>query len=83
MRDTRHKCLSCGGVELHLGRSAAPALNKLVLTADSWTTDTPIVPLEVFVCLTCGYVGHFVSESDLATLRSRVESLEADGTTEL
>jgi hypothetical protein len=54
--------------------------NSFVLTADSRFTWFPqgSVPMEAFVCLACGYVGHFISNSNLEKLRNKVESMDAD-----
>ena len=71
MRVPLHKCPSCGGSELHLGRGAPQT--QFDLSRDSWAAHSPSVPLDAFVCLSCGYVGHFVSSSDLEALRGLIE----------
>jgi len=77
MRDELHKCPSCNGTEIHVGYVGPPGMVPIFkLSVDTLLSFGNSVPLEAFVCLSCGYVGHFVSMEDLQKLRAKVEKIE-------
>ena len=69
---TSHRCPKCGhGEVLHVPEPADDASDRM--TIGSWHgpwTGEPRGKLEAYMCLRCGYAELYVTDADLAALRT-------------